>query len=41
MRKLVAGMIVLCGMAAAAILAQQAVERDREYLRLMLAKKVA
>ncbi len=36
MKKLVAGLIVLGGLAAAGILADQAVERDREYLRLIV-----
>jgi tetratricopeptide (TPR) repeat protein len=36
MKKLVAGIVVLCGVGAAAILAEQAVERDREYRRLIV-----
>ena len=35
MKKVVAGIIVLAGMAAAAIVANQAGEREREYLRLI------
>ncbi len=35
MKKVVAGLIVLAGLGAAGILAGQAVERDREYLRLI------
>lgn len=35
-KKVIAGVIVLAGLAAAGILADQAVERDREYLRLIL-----
>ena len=36
MKKLVAGLIVLGGLAAAGLLADQAVERDREYRRLIV-----
>ena len=36
MKKVVAGIIVLAGLAAAGILADQAVERDREYRRLIV-----
>lgn len=36
MKKVVAGFIVLAGLAAAGILAEQAVERDRDYRRLIL-----
>ena len=36
MKKVVAGIIVLAGLAAAGILADQAVERDRDYRRLIL-----
>jgi tetratricopeptide (TPR) repeat protein len=36
MKKLVAAVLVLCGAAAAGILADQAVERDREYRRLIV-----
>lgn len=36
MKKIVAGILVLGGLAAAGILADQAVERDREYRRLIL-----
>ena len=35
-KKVVAGLIVLAGLAAAGILAEQAVERDREYHRLIV-----
>ena len=36
MKKVVAGIIVLAGLAAAGLLADQAVERDREYRRLIV-----
>ena len=36
MKKVIAGIIVLAGLAAAGILADQAVERDREYRRLIV-----
>jgi tetratricopeptide (TPR) repeat protein len=36
MKKLVAGLIVLAGLAAAAVLAAQAVQRDRDYHRLIV-----
>jgi hypothetical protein len=36
MKKLVAGIIVLAGLAAAAVLAAQAVQRDRDYHRLIV-----
>ncbi len=35
MKKIIAAIVVLAGLAAAGILADQAVERDREYLRLI------
>ena len=35
-KKVVAGIIVLAGLAAAGILADQAVERDRDYRRLIV-----
>ena len=36
MKKLIAGILVLAGLAAAGLLADQAVERDREYHRLIV-----